>query len=260
MNTVFEFIKSNPTFDVCTLLALLIFWYNYVLIRAANKKSDHFISGIPLIGPIIYIIGALTTPCKWLALLVLIEPQVFVLIKSIPGIIAAEKEERKKRHILLMKLEDIKDEVAPLIAELREVRIFVAVCTEGSEVRDTYVVSTIHPSFCFTFSDKEKAYDLLRRCYKIKQEDITVFGVVDESSVRAARVKFMESIYNKVLNGSYKAEDIEVLEKYLATGFKGDFEADEKGLLPTYLKKGVLSEDGLYNLLEEKTQDRKKQK
>jgi len=33
--------------------------------------------------------------------------------------------------------------------------------------------------------------------------------------------------------------------------WKNDFEADEKGLLPQELKKGVLSEDGLYNLLED---------
>ena len=30
-----------------------------------------------------------------------------------------------------------------------------------------------------------------------------------------------------------------------------DFEADEKGKLPANLKRGVLSEDGLYNLLAE---------
>ena len=30
-----------------------------------------------------------------------------------------------------------------------------------------------------------------------------------------------------------------------------DFEADEAGLLPPDLKRGVLSEDGIYNLLEE---------
>ena len=32
---------------------------------------------------------------------------------------------------------------------------------------------------------------------------------------------------------------------------KRDFEADEAGLLPKGLKRGVLSEDGIYDLLEE---------
>ncbi|MBR0230942.1 MAG: DUF4298 domain-containing protein [Clostridia bacterium] len=42
------------------------------------------------------------------------------------------------------------------------------------------------------------------------------------------------------------------LEKYY-TGklWKRDFAADEAGLLPKELKRGVLSEDGVYNLLEE---------
>lgn len=44
--------------------------------------------------------------------------------------------------------------------------------------------------------------------------------------------------------------DIGRLTEYLETGnWREDFEADEAGLLPQDLKRGVLSEDGLYNLL-----------
>lgn len=43
----------------------------------------------------------------------------------------------------------------------------------------------------------------------------------------------------------------EELGKYYAGEWKKDFEADEKGLLPPELKRGVLSEDGVYDLLEE---------
>ena len=46
------------------------------------------------------------------------------------------------------------------------------------------------------------------------------------------------------------AADIRALEDYL-TGeeWKEDFAADEQGLLPPWLRRGVLSEDGVYNML-----------
>ena len=47
-------------------------------------------------------------------------------------------------------------------------------------------------------------------------------------------------------------EEYEALKKYMDSGqWLKDFKADEKGKLPAGLKRGVLSEDGLYNLLEE---------
>ena len=46
--------------------------------------------------------------------------------------------------------------------------------------------------------------------------------------------------------------DIEALEAYYdGPDWRADFEADEAGLLPSDLKRGVLSEDGLWNLLED---------
>lgn len=43
-----------------------------------------------------------------------------------------------------------------------------------------------------------------------------------------------------------------ILEAYYTSpAWRADFEADEAGLLPPDLKRGVLSEDGIYNLLEE---------
>lgn len=45
--------------------------------------------------------------------------------------------------------------------------------------------------------------------------------------------------------------DLAKLEKYYdSPQWKKDFEADEKGRLPAGLKRGVLSEDGIYNVLE----------
>lgn len=44
--------------------------------------------------------------------------------------------------------------------------------------------------------------------------------------------------------------DIDRLTEYLGTGaWLADFEADESGLVPQDIKRGVLSEDGLYDLL-----------
>ena len=44
--------------------------------------------------------------------------------------------------------------------------------------------------------------------------------------------------------------DIDRLTDYLDSGaWREDFEADEAGLVPGELKRGVLSEDALYNLL-----------
>ena len=53
---------------------------------------------------------------------------------------------------------------------------------------------------------------------------------------------------------NYKAvqEDIAALERYYGSeAWKQDFADDEAGLLPADLKRGVLSEDGIWNLLED---------
>lgn len=47
-------------------------------------------------------------------------------------------------------------------------------------------------------------------------------------------------------------EDVKALEAYYSSDeWRGDFESDEAGELPADLKRGVLSEDGLWNLLTE---------
>ena len=46
-------------------------------------------------------------------------------------------------------------------------------------------------------------------------------------------------------------ETILDLEEYYASDWRTDFEADEAGKLPEDLKRGVLSDDGLYDVLEE---------
>jgi hypothetical protein len=58
---------------------------------------------------------------------------------------------------------------------------------------------------------------------------------------------------NNALDGYEKVrEEIDRLEAYY-TGedWRQDFEDDEEGRLPADLKRGVLSEDGIYDLLED---------
>ena len=80
---------------------------------------------------------------------------------------------------------------------------------------------------------------------------------------RIKRVEEMEASYDKVLSAMEKLRegmslledckaDIEGLEEYSSSGaWLEDFEADEAGLLPEGMKRGVLSEDGLFDLLSE---------
>ena len=72
---------------------------------------------------------------------------------------------------------------------------------------------------------------------------------------RIERIAYYESLMDQasaVLNlMEHTAPLVHDLEKYY-TGplWKEDYAADEAGELPTDLKRGVLSEDGVYNLLE----------
>lgn len=80
---------------------------------------------------------------------------------------------------------------------------------------------------------------------------------------RIDRITRMETLYDKsqkVVNRlSHALEDFAALQAdldeleayYTSSQWRKDFEADEAGKLPTDLKRGVLSEDGLWNLLEE---------
>ena len=87
--------------------------------------------------------------------------------------------------------------------------------------------------------------------------------IIKEDSIcrllQIERIKRMEQCFDKVLAAikdgsadSLKAvkDDIVELSKYYGSeSWKKDFAADEAGLLPQDLKRGVLSEDGIWNLL-----------
>lgn len=83
------------------------------------------------------------------------------------------------------------------------------------------------------------------------------------------RIKQMNELYDSVLSDLEQQPDVDtycestyefvdklrakvsVLQKYYQSGdWLADFEADEAGLLPKDMKRGVLSEDGLNDLLD----------
>ena len=78
---------------------------------------------------------------------------------------------------------------------------------------------------------------------------------------RIDRIIHMESLFDKseevVKRLETALEDFAVLQPdiaeleayYTSSQWRKDFEADEAGKLPKDLKRGVLSEDGLWNLL-----------
>ena len=69
------------------------------------------------------------------------------------------------------------------------------------------------------------------------------------------RIEQMEKIFDTVQNGIAEnnvsiEEMVLELKIYYESGlWLSDYEADERGELPVGLKRGVLSQDGLYNLL-----------
>ena len=84
-----------------------------------------------------------------------------------------------------------------------------------------------------------------------------------EIQERIRRIIEMENRYDRISLALHTAgvcpdrldsirDDIQALSQYYEGSlWREDFEADEAGLLPTDLKRGVLSEDAVYDLLSE---------
>lgn len=74
------------------------------------------------------------------------------------------------------------------------------------------------------------------------------------------RIEHMENLFDKVrdvlknrpeaLSSQEIAEDVKTLSDYYSCGdWLNDYELDEQRMLPSNLKRGVLSQDSLYDLL-----------
>lgn len=85
---------------------------------------------------------------------------------------------------------------------------------------------------------------------------------MEKQNDQIKRIKQMERHLNKankaicslkksIENFKNNSGPIHELEQYYTSPlWKKDFQDDHKGILPSNLKRGVLSEDGIYNLLE----------
>ena len=61
----------------------------------------------------------------------------------------------------------------------------------------------------------------------------------------------MDALEKKIAEYEEFQAEIQKLEEYYTSQqWKDDFAMDEKGELPDKLRRGILSEDGIYNLLE----------
>ncbi|MBR2750617.1 MAG: DUF4298 domain-containing protein [Lachnospiraceae bacterium] len=93
---------------------------------------------------------------------------------------------------------------------------------------------------------EDDSHDLLESMEK------NILGIGENEKKAVQRITEMEEIFERVTSGKGAPEDLKKLEKYYTgVDWKKDFALDEAGLLPANLKRGVLSEDGIYNLLDE---------
>ena len=66
------------------------------------------------------------------------------------------------------------------------------------------------------------------------------------------RIREMEARFDRLLADSPEPDDLSVLLDYYENGqWLRDYRLDEQGLLPSDLKRGILSEDGFYNYLQQ---------
>lgn len=91
----------------------------------------------------------------------------------------------------------------------------------------------------------------------------------EEIGYAIERIEHLEKVFDEVETAFkndpdfFKNESLQrkvsLLTQYLESGqWLRDFELDEKGELPKELKRGILSEDGLYNLICDIEQSKKK--
>ncbi|MCR5283532.1 MAG: DUF4298 domain-containing protein [Lachnospiraceae bacterium] len=93
---------------------------------------------------------------------------------------------------------------------------------------------------------EDDSHDLLESMEK------NLLGIGQREKEAFERIAGMEERFDSVRAGNGTVEDKAALEAYYTSkDWRFDFELDEAGLLPAGLKRGVLSEDGLFDLLEE---------
>ncbi len=111
-------------------------------------------------------------------------------------------------------------------------------------------------------SDKDlyiTVYHPTKEILSLLRKAVSESGFYIWQTPQIARIKKYESYLNEarqLLRAGENSERLKYLVSeleayYESVKWRKDFENDEAGLLPKNLKRGVLSEDGIYNLLEE---------
>ena len=103
-------------------------------------------------------------------------------------------------------------------------------------------------------------------CGAVCDED-AAFTYSPQLDEAVRRISYMERLMDEVIAARkdesrtwpwYRMRQLRVLEDYYENGlWRLDYETDERGLLPRSLKRGVLSEDGLYNILTDAWEERR---
>lgn len=73
---------------------------------------------------------------------------------------------------------------------------------------------------------------------------------IRQAADAAARVRRMEELFDRLREAPDPQLQEELLAYYEGGQWLLDYEADQRGELPRDLKRGVLSQDGIWNLLE----------
>ena len=147
---------------------------------------------------------------------------------------------------------------------IEEGKVMMYVC--GPTVYNDVHIGNVRPVVVF---------DTLRRVFEAegyKVYYVSNYTDVDDKIIREAKKRGisekeltdeMIAAYNEIRHALHAAgvcpdrldsirDDIQALSQYYEGSlWREDFETDEAGLLPPDLKRGVLSEDGVYNLLSE---------
>ncbi len=92
---------------------------------------------------------------------------------------------------------------------------------------------------------------LLDEFENLENEDINVHRINQMEEILDTANQKMDALEKSIADFKAYQSKIQELEVYYTSPeWKADFALDEEGKLPKNLKKGVLSEDGIYNVLE----------
>lgn len=88
-------------------------------------------------------------------------------------------------------------------------------------------------------------------CDELEQMQNVPQHIFEMESILEKATQMMDELEEKIEEFEAFQSEIRKLEAYYTSPqWKADFEADEAGQYPDQLKRGVLSEDGIWNLLE----------